>query len=124
MSAAPIPTTMNGTPRRLRAANNARSAGVSAKRSTTEASAKTLGRRQLETPKRVIDVTSIDIGVGSRDLVRTPPQRLRSQRPRPLLVGPVVRFAQHAAIMPAARPDRCGFGCDSAARLRRRADSG
>jgi hypothetical protein len=60
----------------LSAPNSARSAGVSAKSSTTQTSAQSLSWRQLETPERVVHITGIDTRVPFGDLASGDPESL------------------------------------------------
>ena len=57
-------------------ANNRRSAGVSAKSSTAEASTEAFFRRKLETAACMIDIAGVEARMGAGHHVRPLPQRL------------------------------------------------
>lgn len=75
-----MPSRRNRTPRRLNASKSARSAGVSAKSSTGETTAKALRRLKRQAAERVVDVAWIDSGMPIRDLMGAPPERLGLDR--------------------------------------------
>jgi hypothetical protein len=60
-----------------------------------QSAAEPLRRRPLEVLQRVIDVTDIEIGLASDDVVRAAPKRLVGLEPSLLVVGQRVHTSEH-----------------------------
>src|SRR3954467_6623599 len=73
------------TPWRFNAASSARSAGVSAKSSTSKSRGEALRWRQLKRTQCVVQIGGVGIGITPGDLVRAAPQPFRFEGPRALI---------------------------------------
>src|SRR5436309_1910098 len=73
-TAAPMPSRRKRTPRRFSASKRRRSAGVSAKSSTSETPAQAFGGFEFETSESVIHVTRVDARMSVRDLMGALPE--------------------------------------------------